>query len=507
MSIDREAVLKKAEKLLRQGKLTGAIEEIVRLVEVQPRDVGARNALGDLYVRAGDTDRAVAEFTRAADQLFTDGFLPRAQATYKKALKVQAHHEHALSQLAEISCRQNLVADATGYLRQLAERRRLRGDEAGVAECQQRLLALEQKDSAWLSSESQPPAGAVPDDQSEDPVLLLEAASKALASGNELQGRVLLMRALAADTGRHGDVVKIALELTAQGRIETAFGCVDVAADAALLSGNWTQAIEALQTFVRAAPHIPALVKLVELCVDARLDGPLRSAQTQLADAYLDIGKGAEARVIAEDLLEHDPDSEAHAQRVRRAIELLGAFDGDSIVAGLRGRHRVLDEPDTDVVESLREPEIRSGFEEIDLTHVLAVIGEADEASPEDVVSRGLRYMREGRIEEGIADLQEAAGAPQTSARATIELGRWYLERGEWEAAVEWLERAADGPANTLDEGLAVLYELAGALERLGQPARALAILVELDADSGGYRDVRTRIEQLARLQAGGEQP
>ena len=45
----------------------------MRLVEDQPRDVGTINALGDLCIRAGDTDRAIARFTRAADQLFADG--------------------------------------------------------------------------------------------------------------------------------------------------------------------------------------------------------------------------------------------------------------------------------------------------------------------------------------------------------------------------------------------------------------------------------------------------
>ncbi len=48
-----------------------------------------------------------------------------------------------------------------------------------------------------------------------------------------------------------------------------------------------------------------------------------------------------------------------------------------------------------------------------------------------------------------------------------------------------------------------MLYDLAAALERLGESARALAILMELDADAGGYRDVRTRIEHLTREQAG----
>ena len=48
-----------------------------------------------------------------------------------------------------------------------------------------------------------------------------------------------------------------------------------------------------------------------------------------------------------------------------------------------------------------------------------------------------------------------------------------------------------------------VLYELAEVLQQLGETARALAILMELDADAGGYRDVRTRIEYLTREQAG----
>jgi tetratricopeptide (TPR) repeat protein len=505
VSIDREAALKKAEKLLRQGKLKGAIEEYVRLIDDQPGDVGAINALGDLYIRAGDTDRAVAQFTRAADQLFADRVFAKAQAIYKKTLKVQPHHEHALSQLAEIAERQGLAADAVAYLRQLAERRRMRGDERGVSECLQRMRAFERGKSdipATAAASAEPPE----DDGVEDPSRLLAAATRELVAGNELQGRAALMRALTVDATRHGDVVRIALDLAAEGRIETAFGCIDVSADAALLAGNLTQSIETLQTFVRAAPHIPALVKLVELCVDAGLDGPLRAAQTQLADAYLDTGHGAEARVIAEDLLEHDPDCEAHAQRVRRAMELLGAPDAERTVVDVRGRHLTVDMPGPDQGESTAEIPASEEME-IDLSEVLAGIGDAPEGDADDPYNRALKHLEEGRSDEAMADFREAAGVSRTRARAAAELGRLHVRRGELEAAVEWLERAADGPASTPEEGFAVLYELADTFERLGEPARALAILVDLDADAGGYRDVRNRIEQLARAQPGSGQP
>ena len=75
------------------------------------------------------------------------------------------------------------------------------------------------------------------------------------------------------------------------------------------------------------------------------------------------------------------------------------------------------------------------------------------------------------------------------------------IDRGDLNEGVEWLERAAEAPAPSPEEGHDLLYELAGALEAQGESARALAILMELDAEADGYRDVRTRIMYLTRGQ------
>jgi tetratricopeptide (TPR) repeat protein len=350
------------------------------------------------------------------------------------------------------------------------------------------------------------PAPAAPAPRSADdaPAGLFALAQRELATGSELHARAMLMRVLTLDPGRHGDVLQLALDLARERRIDSAFGCIDVATDAALLAGDWHRAAELLQTFVAVAPHIPALIKLVEVCVDAGLDAPMRAAQAQLADAYLDAGSGAEARVIAEDLLEADPGCEAHAERLRRALELLGVADRDRIVTELCNRHtaRVGVEGAGASMPDASPPEPI----EIDLSDALSTIGTpaappvADEAEPYD---RAMEHLQAGREAGAIAALEAAARIPRTRVKAAAELGRLYLRRGDPQRGIEWLERAADGPAATPDEGFAVLYELANALERLGEPARALAILVDLDADAGGYRDVRARIERLARAQAG----
>jgi hypothetical protein len=48
------------------------------------------------------------------------------------------------------------------------------------------------------------------------------------------------------------------------------------------------------------------------------------------------------------------------------------------------------------------------------------------------------------------------------------------------------------------------MYDLACTLEAAGEGSRALAVLLELEAESGGYRDVAQRIDQLSKVQARG---
>jgi tetratricopeptide (TPR) repeat protein len=144
--LDRVAALRNAEKLLRQGKLEPAIAEYLRIVEDQPRDLNSTNTLGDLYVRAGQVDKAVEQFIRIATILNDDGFRSKAGALYKKILKLKPDHEHALLQAAEIAATQGLLVDARMYFKTVADRRRARGDTRGAAQAMIRLGTLDPAD-------------------------------------------------------------------------------------------------------------------------------------------------------------------------------------------------------------------------------------------------------------------------------------------------------------------------------------------------------------------------
>ena len=146
MALDRDATLKKAEKLLRQGRLEPAIAEYVRVVDEFPRDWSTANTLGELYARAGQPPQAVGQYSRIAQHFVDEGFYPKAAALYKKILKLQPQDEDTQIQLADISARQGLLADAKSHLNAIAARRRAKGDRRGAAEIVVRLGTIDPAD-------------------------------------------------------------------------------------------------------------------------------------------------------------------------------------------------------------------------------------------------------------------------------------------------------------------------------------------------------------------------
>ena len=396
MAIDREETLKKAEKFLRQGRLDQAIAEYERVVEDQPRDWTTANALGDLYLRANKTDRAVGIYQKIADHFSTEGFYPKAAALYRKVLKLAPGDEKILLNLAEISTRQGLLADARAHLHGVAKRRRDRGDNAGAddiliqlgsldpADIEARLLAARiveargDKGAAaarfrevheyLLEKGREPEALAAlkqavrlgPPDPAgrgmlaraavargdttearqyldresagDDPELLDALIRVELLSGRVEQAQELLPQLLALDPNRRYAVVELAWSLL-DSNIFAASACIDAAANALIAAGEFGEAASILQEFAARVPgQVNALLKLVEVCVDGGLEATMYEAQAQLADAYLAIGLASEARVIAEDLVSREPWEPAHIDRLRRALVMLKVPNVDAVL-------------------------------------------------------------------------------------------------------------------------------------------------------------------------------
>ena len=63
-----------------------------------------------------------------------EGFFPKASALFKKLLKLTPDDEASQLNLADISQKQGLLADAKARLNAVAAKRRARGDQTGTAE-------------------------------------------------------------------------------------------------------------------------------------------------------------------------------------------------------------------------------------------------------------------------------------------------------------------------------------------------------------------------------------
>jgi tetratricopeptide (TPR) repeat protein len=427
---DREETLKKAERLLKQGKVADAIAEYVRLVEDKPSDWNSANALGDLYLKVGQIERAAEQFTRAADHLYGEGFYPRASAVYKKVLKVGGADDHALWQLADIAGRNGLSLDARSYYGRLMQDRRAAGNEQGAVDCVIRLGLL--------------------DDASID---ARRTAARALVERGESKQAARL-------------ILSVADLFTKEQRLAEAF--------------------EALKEAAQLDPH------------DQEIQLKLAAAEPPPAAEVPVLVEEVEPPVLVEEV---EPPVVVEEVTMPEPVEVASIPDDGVIVleSSAVDPAAVLEE-----IAALPDPEpaqplpLESFFEEL-----RGKVARDQEMRAREQLDRGLRHLAENRHAEAITNLEEASRSPALRFEAASQLARLYLGRGDLQVSVEWMERALEAPAPAVDDRLALMYDLADTLTSQGETSRAMAVFMELESESSGYRDVRERIVQLSQAEIG----
>lgn len=265
--MDRDDTLRRAEKLLRQGRLEAAIAEYARLVEDSPRDWNTANILGDLYVRAGQIDQAVGHYSRIAEHLAREGFVSKATALYKKIVKIRPDDEAALLRTAELSASQGLMAEARVHLRALFEYRTRRGDRPGAVRAAAALADLDPGDAAARAEIARLVAGL--GDAAGAAAHFRAAGQSYLATGKTDLALQAWREGLAlapGDEAISGDLVE---SLLGQGDLDGAQGVAKTAAHwravAAGLgkAGREDEACAALERVLRDEPaDVPARVQL-----------------------------------------------------------------------------------------------------------------------------------------------------------------------------------------------------------------------------------------------------
>src|SRR5258708_21987988 len=244
-----------ASELAEKGRNEEAVQALLEAAALNPKDDEVKEKLLDVYFGAGDYVHA-RECAVSIEQ-------------FRMVAAAQEHGGDVDGALETLRLAASQHADDTELGAELARKFIARGDVATAAE--------------YLTVET---AG-------DDPELLMVVADIHLRGDRVDEGVAIVRRLLEQDGTRRERIAQLGWTV-AEKQPEAGFRVVELAADSAVTLADWPAAPAALQEFVTRVPnHIPALMRLVEICVDGGLESTMYSAQAQLADAYIAAGAAA----------------------------------------------------------------------------------------------------------------------------------------------------------------------------------------------------------------------
>ena len=407
---------------------------VVRLGSVDPSDVDGRLAAARVLEQSGESIGAAIRYRELHADLLEKNKPAEALVALREAVRLNPDDKEGRAELAREALRTGDFETARGLL-----------DEETAAGDPQLLFAL----------------------------LTIELRS---GSGTLDRTRELIRQLLTVDATYQDRIVDMVWSLS-NNAPEVAFVCIDATVDALTAISAYNAAAELLQQFVARVPgQIPALLKLVEVCVDGGLESDMYQTQAQLTDAYLASGQAAEARVIAEDLVAREPWERVHIERFRRALVMLRVSDPDTLIAErLSGQAPFMATDHFVDLNAIAPPAVQeakrsnpraeppAGHAEAESPAATTVPAQKSSpttkpSTPADEVEIDLTTMLgdlEGRspmtppdpedLEEAVGDFRSAVSNQDGSEDAAqhLKLAHTYLEMGMSEEAIGSLETAS----------------------------------------------------------------
>jgi pilus assembly protein FimV len=124
MAVDKNTVIKEAQKFSAKGQFDKAILEWRKLLEENPSDSTIFNTIGDLCLKKGGTKgkaEAVEAYYRAGTILAAEGFTSKAIAVYKKVLNIDPQKMEVHLALGDMNADKGLTGNALENYKQAAD--------------------------------------------------------------------------------------------------------------------------------------------------------------------------------------------------------------------------------------------------------------------------------------------------------------------------------------------------------------------------------------------------
>jgi tetratricopeptide (TPR) repeat protein len=112
MAINKNTVMKEAQKFAAKGLFDKAIAEWKKLLQESPNDANIFNTIGDLCMKKDARADACDSYKKAADSLALDGFTSKAIALYKKVLNIDPKRIEVHLALGDLNAEKGLSGNA-----------------------------------------------------------------------------------------------------------------------------------------------------------------------------------------------------------------------------------------------------------------------------------------------------------------------------------------------------------------------------------------------------------
>jgi len=227
MALDREKTFANAERLLKQGKTSLALDECRRLAEDAPKDLLMLNRLGDFLARSQRGADAIVYYEMIAEQFTASGFYPKAIAILKKIVKVDPGHLVAVVRLGELNLKQKLPGEARAWLLQASEEYLRRREFAKAREVYEKLVVAEPDNVVHALRLAE--VRAAEGDPGRAGLELVSLGGRMLSAGRAEDAERTFKRASELIPGRAEPIVGLARCQAAAGRTDEAARLADEA--------------------------------------------------------------------------------------------------------------------------------------------------------------------------------------------------------------------------------------------------------------------------------------
>ena len=148
MSVDVSKQLDRAKRYLEKNKLEEAAEAYESVLSDMPGHSEALQALGDLYTRLNQTDRAIKYYNLLFDRFFEAREENKALAIYTRALRGIQQPPERMARYALLLQKQNRPEEAIEQYSFASELFLARGNQEGGLDCLERMAQLDPDNSA-----------------------------------------------------------------------------------------------------------------------------------------------------------------------------------------------------------------------------------------------------------------------------------------------------------------------------------------------------------------------